>query len=233
MFTSFSHKPFSFFFFFPLRRNETGAVELHTLVTQFFETDAFLSASNNPAECTHSYVITDVEIKRVIRRITTRVHIKHKHLEARSFWTFSHSESQTTVQAEDTEKQLAVVKHLHSQIPGSATDIMSKQHFLFFLPGLAFSLKGALVERAPCMFTVETVSLGHFLQVPFPLFIQKGEEEHFLKGKPAFQAQMKSKHFNKSADRGTLCIQFLFSTYWPVNTYMHHWAHAHVYAFFL
>lgn len=66
------------------------------------------------------------------------------------------------------------------------------------------------------MFTVETVSLGHFLQVPFPLFIQRGEEEHFLKGKPAFQAQMKSKRFNKSADRGTIFVFHLLA-----NKHMH------------
>lgn len=39
------------------------------------------------------------------------------------------------------------------------------------------------------MFTVEIVSLGHFLWVSFPVFMESGEEQHFLRGKPAFQAQ--------------------------------------------
>lgn len=54
------------------------------------------------------------------------------------------------------------------------------------------------------MFTVEIVSLGHILQVPFPLFIEKGEEQHFLRGKPAFQAQIKIKRVVKSVDGTSL-----------------------------
>lgn len=40
-----------------------------------------------------------------------------------------------------------------------------------------------------CVFTVEIVSLGHFLWVSFPVFMESGEEQHFLRGKPAFRAQ--------------------------------------------
>lgn len=40
-----------------------------------------------------------------------------------------------------------------------------------------------------CVFTVETVSLGHFLWVTFPVFMESGEEQHFLRGKPAFRVQ--------------------------------------------
>lgn len=39
------------------------------------------------------------------------------------------------------------------------------------------------------MFTVEIVSLGHFLWVSFPVFMESGEEQHFLRGKPAFRVQ--------------------------------------------
>lgn len=39
------------------------------------------------------------------------------------------------------------------------------------------------------MFTVEIVSLGHFLWVSFPVFMESGEEQHFLRGKPAFRTQ--------------------------------------------
>lgn len=40
-----------------------------------------------------------------------------------------------------------------------------------------------------CVFTVEIVSLGHFLWVSFPVFMESGEQQHFLRGKPAFRVQ--------------------------------------------
>lgn len=40
-----------------------------------------------------------------------------------------------------------------------------------------------------CVFTVEIVSLGHFPWVSFAVFMESGEEQHFLRGKPAFRAQ--------------------------------------------
>lgn len=49
--------------------------------------------------------------------------------------------------------------------------------------------EGAVEYVYVCVFTVEIVSLGHFLWVSFPVFMESSEEQHFLRGKPAFRAQ--------------------------------------------
>lgn len=79
------------------------------------------------------------------------------------------------------------------------------------------------------MFTVEIVSLGHILQVPFPLFIEKGEEQHFLRGKPAFRAQIKIKRVVKSVDgtrlhtRTTTVIDFytIYASYYIYTIFVY------------
>lgn len=82
------------------------------------------------------------------------------------------------------------------------------------------------------LFTVERLSLGlvsfsarFFLWVSFPVFTESGEEQHFLRGKPAFRSfsSLPSPAEQEGGGESVeevemLCLQFMFSTRRRVNT---------------